>query len=454
MADDLTAARRRIVASAVSARRLVEEALAAAATPAAAPAFVATSPAAARSAAAAVDTAVAAGRDPGALAGLAVSIKDLFDVAGEVTTAGSKILREAPPAAADAPAVARLRAAGAAFVGRTHMSEFAFSGIGINPHLPRLANPATLALDPLPRVPGGSTSGGAASVATGAAWVALRSDTGGSIRIPAALRGIVGFKSTARLVPATGAVPLSTTLDTVSAMTRSVRDAIVAHEVLAARSVRLERRPLDALRFAVPRTLVLDGLDATVACAFERTLATLAAAGARIASVALAALAEVPAINATGGFAPAEAWAFHRRWLAEREHDYDPRVARRIRFGETMSAADYIDLVAARHDWIGRTQVAMRGIDALLTPTVPVVAPPIEPLLADDAAYFAANTLLLRNPAVVNFLDGCALSVPCHDPGELPIGLMVWSSGGRDDAVLDAGLAVEAALAARLTARG
>jgi len=452
MADDLTAARRRIVAGAVSARHLVEEALAAAA--AGAPAFVATTPATARAAADAADAAVAAGRDPGALAGLAVSIKDLFDVAGEVTAAGSKILREAAPAARDAPAVARLRAAGAAFVGRTHMSEFAFSGIGINPHLPRLVNPATLALDPVARAPGGSTSGGAASVAAGAAWVALGSDTGGSIRIPAALQGIVGFKSTARLVPTAGAVPLSTTLDTVCAMTRSVRDAIAVHEVLAARTVGLERRPLDASRFAVPQTLVLDGLDATVARAFERSLAALSAAGAQITTVALAPLAEVPAINASGGFAPAEAWAFHRRWIAEHERDYDPRVAQRIRRGAAMSAADYIDLVAARRDWIARMDAALSGFDALLTPTVPIVAPPLEPLVADDAAFFAANALVLRNPSVVNFLDGCALSVPCQDEGNLPVGLMVWSSGGRDDAVLDAGLAIEAALAARRTARG
>src|SRR5689334_11609023 len=235
MADDLTAARRRVVAGAASARRLVEESLAAADAPAAAPAFVATSASAARAAADAADAAVAGGRDPGVLAGLAVSIKDLFDVAGEVTAAGSKILRDAPPATSDAPAVARLRAAGAAFVGRTHMSEFAFSGIGINPHLPQLANPATLALDPLPRAPGGSTSGGAASVAAGAAWVALGSDTGGSIRIPAALQGLVGYKATARLVPTEGAVPLSTTLDTVCAITRSVGDAVAVHEVLAAR---------------------------------------------------------------------------------------------------------------------------------------------------------------------------------------------------------------------------
>jgi len=454
MADDLTAARRRIVAAAASARRLVEESLAAADAPAAAPAFVATSASAARAAADAADAAVAGGRDPGVLAGLAVSIKDLFDVAGEVTAAGSKILRDAPPATSDAPAVARLRAAGAAFVGRTHMSEFAFSGIGINPHLPQLANPATLALDPLPRAPGGSTSGGAASVAAGAAWVALGSDTGGSIRIPAALQGIVGFKSTARLVPTAGAVPLSTTLDTVSAMTRSVRDAIAVHEVLAARTVRLERRPLDAWRFAVPQTLVLDGLDATVARAFERSLAALSAAGARIATIPLAPLAELAAINATGGFAPAEAWAFHRRWIAERERDYDPRVAQRIRRGETMSAADYIDLLAARRDWIARVEAALQGVDALLTPTVPIVAPALAPLVNDDSAFFAANALVLRNPSVVNFLDGCALSVPCHDEGELPVGLMVWSSAGRDDAVLDAGSAIEAALAARRTARG
>ncbi len=454
MADDLTAARSRVVARTASARELVERSLAAASEPATAAAFVMTTPAAARAAADAADAAIAAGRDPGALAGLAVSIKDLFDVAGEVTAAGSTILRDSPRATVDAPAVARLRAAGAAFVGRTHMSEFAFSGIGLNPHLPTLANPATLVLDRVPRVPGGSTSGGAASVASGAAWAALGSDTGGSIRIPAALQGIVGFKSTARLVPTAGAVPLSTTLDTVSAMARSVRDAVLVHEVLAARTVHLERRPLDGRRFAVPQTLVLEGLDATVARAFERSIAALSAAGAQISTIALAPLAEVASINAGGGFAPVEAWAFHRRWIATREREYDPRVAQRIRRGETMSAAEYIELVAARRDWIARMEAALHDLDALLSPTVPVVAPEIAPLVADDPAFFAANALMLRNPSIVNLLDGCALSVPCHDDDELPVGLMVWSSAGRDDAVLDAGLAIEAALAARRTARG
>jgi amidase/aspartyl-tRNA(Asn)/glutamyl-tRNA(Gln) amidotransferase subunit A len=368
-----------------------------------------------------------------------------------VTAAGSKILRDSPPAAADAPAVARLRAAGAAFIGRTHMTEFAFSGVGLNPHLPPLANPATLALDRTARIPGGSTSGGAASVATGAAWAALGSDTGGSIRIPAALQGVVGFKSTARLIPTTGAVPLSTTLDTVAAITRSVRDAVVVHEVIAARTVRLERRPLDSWRFAVPSTIVLDGLEPAVARAFERSVAALSAAGAGIATIALAPLADVASINASGGFSPAEAWAFHRHWLLEREADYDPRVAQRIRRGEKMSAADYIDLLAARRDWIVRMERALEGIDALLTPTVPIVAPPLAPLVGDDAAFFATNALLLRNPSIVNLLDGCALSLPCQAAGELPVGLMVWSHAGRDDDVLAAGLAIESALAGGAT---
>jgi len=449
MADDLTEARRRLVARAASAHEMIERSIAAAGDARAQPAFVATSFPAARAAAAAADRAMAAGRDPGLLAGLAVSIKDLFDVAGETTGAGSTILRDAPAALNDAPAVARLRRAGAAPIGRTHMSEFAFSGVGLNPHYPVLANPATLDLDPTPRIPGGSTSGGAASVAAGAAWAALGSDTGGSIRIPAALQGLVGFKSTARLVPIDGAVPLAPTLDTVSAMTRSVRDAVVLHEVLAGRTVQLAQRPLAQWRFAVPTRLMLDGLDATVARAFDRSLAALSAAGAGIETIDLAPLAEIASINANGSFPAAESWAFHRRWMAEREAQYDRRVALRIRRGETMSAADYVDLVAARRDWIARMIDALQGFDALLSPTVPVVAPPLAPLIDDDEAFFAINNLLLRNPSSVNFLDGCALTLPCQRDDELPVGLMVWHGAGQDDIVLTAGLAIEAVLAGR-----
>jgi Asp-tRNA(Asn)/Glu-tRNA(Gln) amidotransferase A subunit family amidase len=446
MTFDLTSARAAIHSGQRRAADLLEEAIAASSAPACARAFLSTSFDSARRSAQAVDAVRAAGREPPPLAGLAVSVKDLFDVAGEPTTAGAAVLRDAPPATADAPAVARLRAAGAAFVGRTNMSEFAFSGVGINPHHGTPANAAAVALGAGARAPGGSTSGGATSVAAGAALVALGSDTGGSIRIPAALQGLVGFKPTARRVPTDGAVPLSSTLDTVCAMTRSVADAVVVHEVLAARRVELERRPLAQRSFAVPTTLVLDELEPAVAAAFESACRRLRDAGARVQEIALAELREVASINASGGFAPAEAWAYHRARLATDEARYDPRVAARIRRGASMSAADYIDLLQARRAWIARMQAALAGIDALLSPTLPCVAPPLEPLLHDDAAFFAVNGRLLRNPSVVNLLDGCAISIPCQPPGALPIGLMLWSAAMRDDVLLDAARAVEAAL--------
>ena len=405
--------------------------------------FIATSFDAALETARAIDTMRVAGAPLPPLAGRAVSVKDLFDVRGFVTRAGSTVLAGAPPASTDCPAVARLRAAGAALIARTNMSEFAFSGVGINPHFGTPPNPATAALDSQPHIPGGSTSGGAVSVATGAAWAALGSDTGGSIRIPAALQGLVGFKNTARLTPTEGAIPLSTTLDTTCAITRSVCDAVRVHEVLSVRRVALAGAPLAARRLAVPATRMLDALDATVAGAFERTIAKLRAAGAQIEPIALVALADLP-----DSFSPPEAWAWHRQLLRNHAAQYDPRVAQRIRRGEGMSAADYIDLIHARRAWIARMTEAMDGFDAMLSPTVPVVAPLLAPLLADDAAFFAANALLLRNPSVVNMLDGCALSLPCHAAGEMPVGLMVWSGALRDDTVLDLSLQIETALAA------
>ena len=396
-----------------------------------------------------MDAALAHGAPLPPLAGLAVSVKDLFDVAGQTTAAASRILRDAPPAAQDAPAVARLRGAGAALVGRTHMTEFAFSGVGLNPHHPTPANVPMATLDPAtPRIPGGSSSGAATSVAGGACWAALGSDTGGSLRIPAALQGLVGFKGTAARVPTAGAVPLSTTLDTAGAITRSVRDAILLHELLAARRVEQPGRPLSATRFALPTTLMLDALEPAVAAAFDRALAALSSAGARIESIALAPLEELGPLTVHGGFSAAESWAWHRHRLAEREPDYDARVALRIRRGAAMSAADYLDLQAARRDWIARMQAALRGFDALLSPTVPLLAPPIAALEASDEEFFRVNALLLRNPSVVNLLDGCAISLPCQPPGAAPVGLMLWQAREHDDALLDTALAVEAALAA------
>lgn len=442
MTNDLTGQRER-----ASATDSLAACLAAARSPANQHTFTRTLFDSAQAAARGVDALRTRGEPVPPLAGLAMSVKDLFDMQGEVTTAGSTVLAAREPAAADCPAVAHLRQAGAALIARTNMSEFAFSGVGINPHFGTPANPAFA--DGVARVPGGSTSGGAVSVATGAAWAALGSDTGGSIRIPAALQGLVGFKNTARLTPTEGAIPLSTTLDTACAITKSVRDAVLLHEILADRRVALAGRPLRALRLAVPTQVMLDGLDATVAAAFERSVATLRKAGAHIVDLPQLPLDDVARINATGGFSPAEAWAWHRALLAEREADYDPRVAMRIRRGATMSAADYIDLLNARQDWIARMAAAMHGFDAMLSPTVPLIAPPLAPLLADDSTFFATNGQLLRNPSIVNLLDGCALSLPCHVGGEAPVGLMVWSGAMHDDTVLDVSLAVEAALSNR-----
>jgi aspartyl-tRNA(Asn)/glutamyl-tRNA(Gln) amidotransferase subunit A len=378
------------------------------------------------------------------LAGMAVSIKDLFDVAGQTTAAGSTILSGAPPALADCAAVARLRAAGAVLAGRTNMVEFAFSGVGINPHFGTPVNPADKTVE---RIPGGSSSGAAVSVATGAAMAALGSDTGGSLRIPAALCGIVGFKSTARLVPTTGAIPLSTTLDTAGALTRSVRDAITLHEVLAAHTVQWTGKPLSSCRLAVSSRLMQDALDSTVAAAFARSLAKLRQAGAQIDQIDLPELDDLPALNAGGGLSAAESYAWHRGLLAKHQSEYDPRVALRILRGASISAADYIDLLTARRQWINLMEARLAGYDAVVSPTVPLVAPPIASLQQSDSEFFRVNALLLRNTSVVNLLDGCGISIPCQARGELPVGLMLWHAALHDDAVLRIALQAEAALA-------
>lgn len=433
---DLHSTRERLRDGLSSATDELAAARAAAESPACRQAFVST-----RFDAAAAEAARSPAESP--LAGLAVSIKDLFDQQGVVTTAGSLALQDAPPAAGDAPVVARLRAAGGVIVGRTNMTEFAFSGVGVNPHYGTPANPCDPAT---PRIPGGSSSGAAVSVATGAAFIGLGSDTGGSIRIPAALCGIVGFKNTARLVPLEGAYPLSGTLDTVCAMTRSVRDAVAAHEILAAREVAIAHRPLKSYRLAVATTQMLDGLDATVARAFERTLRMLRDAGAHIEELSLAQIGDLASIQATGGFAAAESYALHRHLLQDKAGRYDPRVRMRIERGAVMKAYEYVDLQRARTAWIRDVETALEGFDAVLSPTVPMVAGPIAqvaPGAERDEAFFATNALLLRNTSVVNMLDGCAISLPCQAAGELPVGLMAWHGALKDDTILSLSLRIE-----------
>jgi aspartyl-tRNA(Asn)/glutamyl-tRNA(Gln) amidotransferase subunit A len=398
-------------------------------------------PDAARAAGKHADAMRAAGVEVSPLAGLPVSIKDLLDVAGETTLAGSTVLRGAPVARADAPVVKRLRIAGAAIVGKTNMTEFAFSGVGINPHYGTPANPADTRLA---RIPGGSSSGAAVSVASGLCVAAIGSDTGGSIRIPAALCGIVGFKPTARRVPTEGALPLSTTLDTICAMARSVDDCILLDSIIADHALAIPELPLAGLRLAVPTTLVLDALAPQVAAAFSAALTQLSAAGAKIVEAPFSPLAEAPELNR---FAGAESFAWHRDLLATREAAYDLRVAKRIKAGAALSAADYIDLHRLRREWIARIEHALAPYDAWLMPTVPIVAPPIAELEASEDAFFNANGLLLRNTATINLLDGCALSLPCHAPDSLPVGLSIAGPTLSDRKILAVARAVEATLA-------
>lgn len=412
--------------------------------PAAAHVFTATYAADALTAARAAD---AAGRDPGGLlAGLPVTIKDLFDVAGQTTMSGTIVRRGLPAAATDAVVVSRLRRAGAAITGRTAMVEYAFGGVGLNPHYGTPRNPA----DPdVPRVPGGSSSGAAVSVGLGLAVAAVGSDTAGSVRIPAALCGLVGFKPTQRRVPLTGAVELSRSLDSVGPIANSVTDCLAVDAVLADAPLQVAPRPLSGLRLAAAQTLVLDDIEPAVAAAYERALRTLAGAGASIVELPLAQFGRIAELNQPAGLSPIECYAAHGDLLRSSEGEIDPRVTQRMQLGHGISAADYLAIQDRRARWIAETERALEPFDAVLCPTVPIVAPPIAQLEASDEAYFAANRLLLRNPFVISWLNGCAFSLPCQAPGELPVGLMIAGPGDTDARVAEVALAVEAALGAR-----
>ena len=378
--------------------------------------------------------------------GLPVSLKDLYDVAGDVTRAGSKLLAGAPPAKQDAAAVARLRAAGAVFVGRTNMVEFAFGTTGLNPHYGTPRNPWDRKTG---RVPGGSSSGAAVAQADGMCVMALGSDTRGSIRQPAALCGVVGWKPTQRRVPLDGAFPLSYTLDTVGPLANTVAccaayDAVLAGEApapLAAPSAK-------GLRLLVPRGSLLEDLDAEVGRAFDAALNRLSAAGAVITDMAVPAFDRQAEYFKNGGFVGAEAYAIHRRWQ-ERLGEYDPRIAKRVLFGKEIGAADYVDLTRMRAAYMREVEALAAPYDAMLMPTTPTIAPPIAEVDKSDEDYFRWNFRILRNVGVVNFLDGCAVTLPCHVPGSAPVGLSVFGAALSDARVLAAAAAIEGVLRSR-----
>lgn len=410
--------------------------------------FTKRTPDLARALAAASDSLRSVGVTRSPLDGLTVSIKDLFDVQGDVTTAGSVVLKDQPPARHNAVVINRLINAGAVLVGRTNMTEFAYSGLGINPHYGTPKNPWERDTGE-GRISGGSSSGAAISVTDGMAAAAVGSDTGGSVRIPAALCGLTGFKPTAHRVSMEGVLPLSRHLDSIGAITADATSCAAMDAVLSGETyVAPVAMPLRGLRLLVPGNFVLDGMDAVVSSAFQSTISKLSAAGAIIVEQVIPELDKLPAINAKGGFTAAEAWEWHHALVASRMAEYDPRVVSRIARGKDMTAADLLELIAIRQSWIDTVSTRLMSFDAVIMPTVPVVAPRIADLTASDEAYFAANGLILRNPSVINFLDGCALSIPCHDVVSAPVGLSIASTGGRDRQVLGIGLAIEALLAA------
>src|SRR3954469_14348507 len=404
LADDLANGR-------TNSRKLVEECLAKIADPAGEGqrTFIHVDKDAALNAADAMDGLRKANAAPSRYAGIPVSIKDLFDIKGQVTRAGSRALDDSAPAEADAPAVARLRRAGFVVIGRTNMTEFAVSGIGINPHY---GTPKGAWQRGAGHVPGGSSSGAAVSVVDGMAHGALGTDTGGSCRIPAAYNGIVGFKPTQRRVPLDGAVPLSSSLDSIGPLARTVDCCAVLDSMLANEPVtRLQPRPIKGMRLAVPNTVALDDLEEAVAKSFERALEKLAREGASIERIAVPEFLDIAPMGVKGGFPAAESYAWHRYLIVAKGDVYDPRVASRILRGESQSAADYIDLLNARKSLIARATARLAPYDALVMPTT-ANTPPRMADVKDDGAFTKANLLSLRNSTLINMIDGCGISLP------------------------------------------
>jgi aspartyl-tRNA(Asn)/glutamyl-tRNA(Gln) amidotransferase subunit A len=370
---------------------------------------------------------------------LPISVKDLYDVAGDVTRAGSKVLELR--AQADAPAVARLRAAGAILIGRTNMVEFAFGGLGLNPHYGTPRGPWDRTTG---RVPGGSSSGAGVAQADGMCVMALGSDTRGSVRVPAAFCGVTGWKPTAARIPRDGAFPLSYTLDSVGPLANSVECCAAYDAVLAgAAPAPLPEIPPHLLRLVVPKSSLLEGLHERVSRAFERALQALSGAGAKVEEIDAPVVTRAQQLFRSGGLAGAEAWHIHRG-RRERFGEMDPRVAQRLALGERFSAADYIEILHERAATIREADALVAAYDAMVYPTVAVIPPTIAEASATDEAYFDWNLRVLRNTGIANVLDGCAATIPCHRPGEAPVGLTIAGVGGSDRRTLAVAAAVQA----------
>jgi len=383
------------------------------------------------------------GRSLGPLDGIPIAWKDLFDIEGLPTTAGSKVLKTAAPAAKDAAVVDLLKQAGMIAIGRTNMSEFAFSGIGINPHYGTPHNPYG---KDAPRIPGGSSSGAGVAVGAGLVPVAMGTDTGGSIRIPSALNGTVGYKATRGRYAMDGVYPLAKSLDSLGPLCRTVQDAAWIDAAMRGLGVpATARKPIRPLDIVIPINGVFDGAEPGVVAAFEAAIERLQKAGCTVTRLSFPAFDELPQLMAKyGPMVTAEAFALHREKLAGPEAaDIDHRVVARTRLGERTSTADYIAIIEARARMTAATE-ALIGNRLVAMPSVMHVAPKIEPLLKDDEAFFAANGKTLRNTGFGNFLDWCGISIPCGTgDADMPVGFMLSGKANQDEDVLQAGMAYE-----------
>ena len=384
------------------------------------------------------------GRSLGFLDGIPIAWKDLFDLEGLVTTAGSKVLARSPAAKADASVVANLKASGMVAVGRTNMSEFAFSGLGINPHYGTPENPNST---DVPRIPGGSSSGAGVAVAAGLVPVAMGTDTGGSIRIPAAFNGIVGYKATRGRYPMQGVFPLSKSLDSLGPLCRTVQDAVwIDAAMRGLTSSEIQRGSLAGVSLVVPETIFFDGAEEGVVSAFEAALGRLSAAGAKIRRQPFPLFTELFDLMAKHGpLVTAEAFALHRdRILGPDAAEMDHRVVSRTRLGEKTSMSSYIEIINARERMIADMAQAIASDEILVSPTLPHVAMPIAPLAADDDLFVKTNGKTLRNTLIGNFLDWCGVSIPCGtgDAG-MPVGLLLSGLPNTDEQLLSVALAAE-----------
>ncbi|SFC91428.1 aspartyl-tRNA(Asn)/glutamyl-tRNA(Gln) amidotransferase subunit A [Bosea sp. CRIB-10] len=397
----------------------------------------------ARAEADAADRRREAGLELSAIDGTIVSVKDLLDVKGVTTWAGSSALKGAAPAGQDAPSVARLRGAGAVIIGKTNMTEFAFSGIGLNATFGTPGN----AIDKA-RIPGGSSSGAAVSVAEGSSELTVGTDTGGSCRIPAAFNGITGMKPTHKTVPDEGCFPLAPSLDSIGPLAKDVAGCARLLSVLADRPFDLADGISPArIRLGVARGGFLAEADPSVAKAYEAAIERVTRLGIAVEPVDLdgfykemLAIAPVPLVTV-------EAAAVHRDLLATKADTYDRRVAARIAIGVPCKAADYIIAMEKRRALIARLAAELDGLDGFLAPTVPIEAPTIAAVEAGDEAFFTANRLILRNPAFGNLFDLCSISLPMPLSDKLSGGLMLSAVAGRDLQLLNIAKLIEPAAA-------